>query len=100
MEIFDINIFDLLTNPVGTATSAALGACFFQFWKFISSILNPIKYVEKLYNVADNIVIKADDNIIDKIRNKAIKNDISKKLKAVLKQRKKKIDELIKRISD
>jgi len=104
MEIFGIDILNLVTNPLGAiaaaATTAATGIIFFQLWNIINSILKPVSYVDKLYDLADKIVERADDTIIDKIRNKKIKGDIQKQLEVVLRARKVKISELIKRISD
>ncbi len=100
MEIFGIDIVQAITNPVGAIVTALSGAALYQGWKFLKSLINPMQYAEKLYEVADNIIIQADDNFIDKIRNKMIKDDVQKDLSKALENRKAKIDELIKRISD
>ena len=100
MDIFGFNILELVTNPVGAITSVATGLIFFQGYKFITSVLRPISYVEKLYSIADKIVEQADDRFIDKIRNKQIKKDVQKRLRCILHERKEKINRLIERIKD
>jgi predicted nucleotide-binding protein (sugar kinase/HSP70/actin superfamily) len=100
MEIFGIDVFGFFTNPVGALSTAATGLLVFEAYKFLNSVLKPVQYVEKLYEIADKIIEQTDDNYIDKIRNKRIKDDIQKELKEVLLKRKTKIDLLVKRISD
>jgi len=95
-----MDFFELLTNPIGVITTCSCGVVFFQAWKLINRILKPLTYVEKLYDIADAIIEQADNNIIDKIRSKKIKEDIQKQVKQILLKRKKKIDLLIKSIAD
>ena len=104
MEIFGMDLGLLFTNPVaaiaGTLIASAGGILVFQLWKTFNSMFRPVSYIEKLYTLADRIVEKLDDSIIDIIRNKEIKKSIQKEMREVLIKRKKKIQALIERISD
>ena len=101
MEIFGIKLFGLVKDVAGNGLMAGVSAIiFYQLWKQFNAIFRPVKYVSKLYDLADDAIEHLDDHIIDRIRNKKIKNDIQKELKEVLKQRKEKIDILINLIDD
>lgn len=96
ISLLPIKHFDVNT----LIASAGAGVVLYQAWKFISSVLNPMQYAEKLYDIADRIVESADNNILDKIRNKYLKDKIQEDLKKTLEKRKEKIDKLISKIGD
>lgn len=100
MEIFGIDVWQAVTNPMGALAAAGTGALAYQGYRFLRSVFQPIKHVRKLYEVADHIVEQADNTIIDKIRNKQIKKDVQTDLKNELLRRQMKIKDLIDRISD
>jgi hypothetical protein len=100
MDLFGINIFNLIHNPAGAISTLAIGLLAYKSWQLLNSIFRPISYVSKLYDIADRIVERADNTIIDKIRNKRIKKDIQRQLKEVLTNRKCKIDKLICKVDD
>ena len=95
---------DFVSGPfsglVGTALAMSGGVVIYHIWRIISSILNPVSYVSKMYQLADKAIYALDDRIIDKIRNERIKRDIQLKLKNVLENRSKEIELLIKEIGD
>jgi|32_taG_2_1085360.scaffolds.fasta_scaffold12895_4 hypothetical protein len=100
MEIGVSDIFGFLTNPYGTLIGLGSGFLMYKIWILFKSIFNPVSYVDKLYSLADKVIENLDNQIIDKIRNKKVKEDIHKELSLLLRDRSKKINELIKRISD
>ena len=100
MDIGSLDIIGIVTNPLGIVTTLVSGVLFFQVYKVIDKILKPVQYIEKLYEMADMIIINLDNKLIDKIRSKKMKSHIQKQIKDVLLRRKLKLDDLISRISD
>lgn len=100
MNIFGIDIIGAVTNPTGIITTAASGLIVHQVWKAVNSVIKPVQYVEYLYDAADKIIERLDDNVIDRIRSKKIKSEIQKELKSVLSNRSNKINILINKIAD
>jgi len=100
MQIFDINIIELLSNPLSALGGAAATLLVYQGWKIFNSVFKPVSYVEKLYDLTDDIVEGVDNNIIDKIRNKKVRESANNELREILIKRKEKIQYLIERLAD
>lgn len=94
------SIINFVTNPVGAITGFATGIIIFQVYKVAVNILRPAQYIDKLYRLADNVVINIDDRVIDKFLPKRVKKDLQERIIKVLEKRKSKIDTLIQLISD
>lgn len=95
MEIFGIDVIGLVTNPAGALVGGAVGIIIFQVYKILMGMFSPVQYVRKLYKIADNIVLNADKQLINKIGNKQVKADLEAKLVAVLNERPEDIKKLI-----
>jgi hypothetical protein len=100
MEFFGINIIDLATNPVGAVGALATAIVSYKVYRVFDSVFRPVSYVGKLYDLADDIVLRVDNNIIDKIRNRHIKESTQVELIRILQDRKGKIDFLVESIRD
>lgn len=100
MEIFGVDVLVLITDHADEITTGAIMVIIYQVYRLFNSIFKPVSYVRKLYELADHIVEHADDNLIDKIRIKSVKNKVQKEMKKVLLERKEKVNELIKKVSD
>lgn len=100
MEAFSINLIDYFKDHFSTFLILGGGGLAFQGYKLIQKIINPVKYIERLYLLADLTIEQIDNRFIDKIRDKRFKEEIQKDIIASLKLRKKKINELIKKVSD
>ena len=100
MEAFSINLIDYFKDHFSTFLILGGGGLAFQGYKLIKKTTNPVKYIEELYNLADLVIEQLDNRFIDKIRNKRFKEEIQKDIIANLELRKKKINELIQRVSD
>ena len=75
MEIFGIDVWGLITNPIGAVAATSTSIILFQGWKVLNSMFRPVSYVAKLYDMADHVVEQIDNNLVDKIRSKKIKAD-------------------------
>ena len=105
-------IFGAITNPVGALTGLIggnvlngiiLGAgsiLAYQSYQIIRGIFNPARYINKLYGLADKVIIALDNNIIDKFIPSVAKAAFQADIKKVLLERKGAIDKLIKTIGD
>lgn len=100
MELTLLDLFSLIPDPSQAVYALALSVIMYQGYRLFSSIFKPVSYVEKLYDLTDEIVERADNSVIDRIRNTKVRNDMNKELKEVLIKRKQKIDDLIERLSD
>ena len=97
-------IVDFITNPagalVGGVLSGAVGIISFQVYKIVKGIIKPAQYIDKLYSVADSVVVNIDDRLIDKYLPKAMKKDMTQSIIKVLEKRRGRINKLIDLISD
>lgn len=102
--MFGIDLGALIGNPLesigGALVGGAVGLIVYQLYKLVKRIINPVKYVDALYDLADQAILSLDNTFIDMIRNPDIKEDIQKDMISVLKSRRHKIDNLISKISD
>lgn len=100
MEILGINLGEALSGSSLAVVAGGSGIILVKAWKIISSKLDPVSYIDKLYSLADTAIENIDNRLIDKITSKDVKIHIQKKIKDILLYRKIKIDMLIKKISD
>ena len=64
MEIMGINVLELALNPTGALVAAASGVVLVQLYGAINAIFRPVRYISKLYSVADKIILTIDNRII------------------------------------
>ena len=94
------DVVGFVSNPVGGIVGGVVGIASLQLWRIVKKQVSPISYIRKGYEGLDKVVEEIDNRLIDKIFVKKLKGKIQEDVKLVLQERKKKIEELIKRISD
>ena len=103
MEIFGVNVVDIITNPVGILTTAVIGAVGYHGKNIVQSILKPIPYMKDQFKVADEIVDSVVENngstLMNKLRNRNLKDDEVEELRQILILRKEKLEYMITRLS-